>query len=65
MAHSHSNKSEGHSSGNGHSPIGHHGNPKPPPGANNSYEKIREKIDRKDEAHLRKGPYTKEKMSNK
>lgn len=65
MGHSYKNTSEGGSSGNGHSPIRDFANPKPPPGADNSYEKIRKKIDNKDEAHMRKDPYTKEKMANK
>jgi hypothetical protein len=39
--------------------------PKPPAGASNSYEKIRNKIDRSDDASLAKGHYTREKMMNK
>lgn len=39
--------------------------PKPPAGASNSYEKVREKIDAHDDRALRNKPYTKEKMANK
>lgn len=39
--------------------------PMPPAGASNSYEKVREKIDRHDESSLAKRPYTREKMMNK
>lgn len=39
--------------------------PKPPAGANNSYEQIRKKIDNKDSKSLAHKPYTREKMSNK
>jgi hypothetical protein len=38
---------------------------RPPAGASNSYEKVREKIDRHDDASLAKGHYTREKMMNK
>lgn len=39
--------------------------PKPPAGASNSYEKVRNMIDRKDDSALSKGSYTREKMMNK
>jgi hypothetical protein len=67
MAHSYPNKSSGDKPGNGmgHSPIRDFANPKPPPGASNSYEKIRKKIDSKDESRMNKDHYTREKMSNK
>ena len=39
--------------------------PKPPAGASNSYEKVRNKIDSHNDASLKKRPYTKEKMMNK
>jgi len=69
MGHSHKNTSEGgHGKGNTgahYSPIKENVDPKPPAGASNSYEKVRQKIDRHDDASLAKGPYTREKMMNK
>lgn len=69
MAHSHKNTSEGGNgkgnTGNDFSPIGHKKEHVPPAGASNSYEKVREKIDRKDDASLARRPYTREKMMNK
>jgi hypothetical protein len=70
MAHSHKNTSMGGREGRGNSgadfsKIKENVDPKPPAGASNSYEKIREKIDRKDASSLAKMPYTREKMSNK
>lgn len=69
MGHSHKNTSEG---GMGKGNTGAHyikikenKDPVPPAGASNSYEKVREKIDRKDDASLAKMPYTREKMMNK
>ncbi len=52
-------------SGADYSKIKENVDPKPPAGASNSYEKIREKIDRHDSHSLSKGPYTREKMMNK
>jgi hypothetical protein len=67
--HSHKNTSEGGGSkgntGAHYSKIGHHSDPKPPAGASNSYEKVREKIDRHDDHSLSIRPYTREKMANK
>jgi hypothetical protein len=70
MGHSHKNTSmggrEGHgNSGPDYSKIKENIDPKPPAGASNSYERVREKIDRHDEASLAKRPYTREKMMNK
>ena len=70
MSHSHKNTSHGGHEGHGnsgadYSKIKHHADPKPPAGASNSYEKIREKIDRHDASSLAKKPYTREKMMNK
>ena len=70
MGHSHKNTSmggrEGHgNSGPDYSKIKEYHDPKPPAGASNSYERVREKIDRHDESHLAKKPYTREKMMNK
>lgn len=70
MGHSHKNTSmggrEGHgNSGPDYSKIKENVDPKPPAGASNSYEKVRQKIDRHDEASLAKRPYTREKMMNK
>ncbi len=69
MGHSYKNTSSGGSGmgdkGADYSPIGHKKEHVPPPGASNSYEKIREKIDRSDSASLGKGHYTREKMMNK
>ena len=67
--HSHKNTScGGHGEGNTgahYRPIRDNVDPKPPAGASNSYERVREKIDRKDDASLRHMPYTREKMMNK
>jgi hypothetical protein len=68
--HSHKNTSHGDHDGKGNSgadyiKIKENVDPKPPAGASNSYEKIREKIDRKDEHSLATRPYTREKMMNK
>lgn len=52
-------------SGADYSKIKEYHDPKPPAGASNSYEKIREKIDRHDDMSLAKRPYTREKMMNK
>ena len=70
MGHSHKNTSnggrEGHgNSGTDYSKIKENVDPKPPAGATNSYEKVRQKIDRKDDASLARRPYTREKMMNK
>jgi len=72
MGHSHKNTSSGGhehhgkgNSGNDFIKIKENHDPKPPAGASNSYEKIREKIDRHDDASLAKRPYTREKMMNK
>ena len=46
-------------------PIKENVDPKPPAGASNSYEKVRDKIDAKDRSSLAKMPYTREKMANK
>lgn len=68
--HSHKNTSHGGHEGKGntgpdYSEIREYHDPKPPAGASNSYERVREKIDRHDEASLAKRPYTREKMMNK
>ena len=63
--HSYKNTSKGGREEKGFIEIKDFANPKPPPGASNSYEKVREKIDRKDMAHMHRDPYTKEKMANK
>ena len=70
MGHSHKNTSmggrEGHgNSGADYSKIKENVDPKPPAGASNSYEKVREKIDRHDAKSLAHKPYTREKMMNK
>ena len=70
MGHSHKNKSMGGREGRGnsgadYSKIKENIDPKPPAGASNSYEKIREKIDRSDAKSLANKPYTREKMMNK
>ena len=70
MSHSHKNTSHGGHEGHGNTgpdyvKIKEHHDPKPPAGASNSYETVRETIDRHDEASLRKRPYTREKMMNK
>ena len=46
-------------------PIKENIDPKPPAGASNSYERVRDKIDRKDDMSLGKGHYSREKMMNK
>ncbi len=70
MSHSHKNTSKGDAGRKGntgadYSKIKDFKDPKPPAGASNSYEKVREKIDRHDDASLAKRPYTREKMMNK
>jgi len=58
----------GHGKGNtgaDYSKIKENVDPKPPAGASNSYEKVREKIDRHDDKSLARKPYTREKMMNK
>lgn len=70
MGHSHKNTSMGGREGKGnsgadYSKIKENVDPKPPAGASNSYEKVRQKIDRHDDASLAKRPYTREKMMNK
>lgn len=67
--HSHKNTSKGgHSKGDSgadYVKIKENVDPKPPAGASNSYEKIRQKIDRKDDGHIGHRHYTREKMENK
>lgn len=68
--HSYKNTSKGGREGKGnsgpdYSKIREYKDPKPPAGASNSYEKVREKIDRRDENALSIRPYTREKMQNK
>ena len=68
--HSHKNTSMGGREGHGNSgpdyiKIKENVDPKPPAGASNSYEKVRQKIDRHDEKSLAHKPYTREKMMNK
>lgn len=69
MGHSHKNTSSGgHGMGNTgahYSKIGENKAHVPPAGGSNSYERVREKIDRKDDSALAKMPYTREKMMNK
>lgn len=70
MAHSHKNTSSGGHEGHGnkgahYSKIGENKAHVPPAGSSNSYERVREKIDRKDDAALARMPYTREKMENK
>jgi hypothetical protein len=70
MGHSHKNTSSGGHDGHGdkgasYIKIGDNKAHVPPAGASNSYEQIRKKIDRHDDASLSKGHYTREKMSNK
>ncbi len=70
MGHSHKNTSHGGHEGHGNSgadyiKIKENHDPKPPAGASNSYEKVRDKIDAKDRHSLAKMPYTREKMANK
>lgn len=63
--HSYKNKSSGGSGKGGRLEIKEFANPKPPPGASNSYEQVSKKLYAHDEASLKKMPYTKEKMANK
>jgi hypothetical protein len=70
MGHSHKNTSMGGREGRGdsgpdYSKIKENVDPKPPAGASNSYEKIRNKIDHHDEKSLGNKHYTREKMMNK
>jgi hypothetical protein len=69
MGHSHKNTSMGGegkgNKGNDFIKIKENVDPKPPSGASNSYEKVRTKIDAKDDRALSKMPYTREKMMNK
>jgi hypothetical protein len=70
MSHSYKNTSNGGREGKGntgahYSPIGSNPAFLPPPGASNSYEKVRKKIDAKDDRALANKPYTREKMMNK
>ena len=69
MAHSHKNTSMG-GAGKGdkgahYSKIKENHDPKPPAGASNSYEKVRNKIDAHDDRSLGHKHYTREKMENK
>lgn len=52
-------------SGAHYRPIKENVDPKPPAGASNSYEKVRDKIDRDDDRALGHKHYTREKMMNK
>lgn len=67
--HSHKNTSMGgHGMGNTGADYVHihdRSDPRPPPGAHNSYEKVREKIDHHDHMSLSHHPYSREKMMNK
>lgn len=69
MGHSYSNRSMGGSSMGDSGPkfqkIGEVREQVPPPGASNSYEQVRKKIDAHDTASMGKRHYTREKMSNK
>lgn len=70
MAHSHKNTSMGGherkgNTGNDFSKIGENKAHVPPAGASNSYERVRDKIDRHDDKSLAHRPYTREKMNNK
>lgn len=69
MGHSHKNTSQGGSgkgdAGADYIKIKENVDPKPPAGASNSYEKIRNKIDAHDDKSLGNKHYTREKMSNK
>lgn len=70
MGNSYKNTSQGGREGHGNSgpdycKIKENIDPKPPAGASNSYEKVRDKIDNKDRSALAKMPYTREKMANK
>jgi hypothetical protein len=64
--HSYPNKSSGgNEDKGGRLKIKDFPNPKPPPGASNSYEKVSEKIYKHDERSLSRDHYTREKMANK
>jgi hypothetical protein len=68
--HSHKNTSSGGHDGKGDSgahylPIAENKAHVPPAGASNSYEKVRTKIDAKDDRALGHKHYTREKMMNK
>jgi hypothetical protein len=69
MGHSHKNTSMGGAgkgdAGADYSKIKENIDPKPPAGASNSYEKIRNKIDAHDDRSLANKHYTREKMMNK
>lgn len=69
MANSYKNTSNGGNyegaKGNYFQKIGENKPHTPPPGASNSYEKVREKIDGHDRRALSTGRYTNEKMMNK
>lgn len=70
MSHSYKNTSHGGKDGHGdkgahYSKISEYHDPKPPAGASNSYEKVREKIDHHDDRSLGHKHYTREKMNNK
>lgn len=69
MGNSYKNTSKGGAgkgnTGAHYSPIRENKDPVPPAGASNSYEMVRKKIDRHDDASLAKRPYTREKMMNK
>lgn len=69
MSNSYKNTSNGGgekgNTGAHYSRIADYSDPKPPAGASNSYEKIRNKIDAADRSALAKMPYTREKMANK
>lgn len=63
--HSYKNKSESGSGKGGRLEIKEFANPKPPPGASNSYEQVSKKIYAHDEKSLGNKHYTREKMANK
>lgn len=67
--HSHKNTSSGGhgvgDSGAHYLPIKDNHDPKPPPGASNSYEHVRKKIDHHDDRAIAHKHYTREKMMNK
>jgi len=69
MSNSHKNKSMGGADkgnkGADYLAIKDNVDPKPPAGASNSYEKVRDKIDMHDKAALSKRAYSREKMMNK
>ena len=70
MSNSYKNTSKGGKSEKGNTgadylKIGEKKEHVPPPGASNSYEQVRKKIDMHDSAALSKGAYTREKMNNK